>query len=58
MAVDFDTFDFIKRLQKLTVTTMIFVNKTISNKIERDCLFEPSKANEGARVQGVQENFV
>lgn len=34
---------------------MLFVNKIISNKIGRDCLFEPSKAKEGARVQGVQD---
>lgn len=25
---------------------MLLVNKRISNKIERDCLFEPSKAKE------------
>lgn len=37
---------------------MLFVNKRISNKIEADCLFEPSKAKEGARVQGVQENVL
>lgn len=33
---------------------MLFLNKRISNAIY---FFEPSKAKEGARVQGVQENL-